>query len=42
MGSFMEKFSKKKVKEKVAEFNKVKNSLILKISDYWCKGEQKR
>ena len=31
--------NKKKVKEKVAEFNKVKNSLISKISDFWCKGE---
>lgn len=42
LDSFIENPSvvnKKKVKEKVAEFNKVKNSLISKISDYWCKYE---
>ena len=40
--SFMENptvVNKKKVKGKVAEFNKVKNSLIAKISDFWCKCE---
>lgn len=40
--SFMENptvVNKKKVKEKVVEFNTVKNKLIAKISDFWCKCE---
>ena len=31
--------NKKQVKEKSAEYNKVKNSMVYKISDYWCKYE---
>ena len=31
--------NKKQVKEKSAEYNKVKNSMVSKISNYLCKNE---